>query len=128
MGENGFLAHDLRATKKSAGMGYKGREFSYASPKDPWYKKGFIRLMEWVVGRPFLYRMYRKLNDMEATPQNVWGHGLDILDIKVNYDEDQFNDEKRQEGQRSRRVVPNRGDRFEGILTRECNTGIALRK
>mgnify|MGYP007000426247 len=57
MGENGFPAHDLRATKKSAGMGYKGREFSYASPRDPWYKKGFIRLMEWVVGRPFLYRM-----------------------------------------------------------------------
>ena len=42
------------------------------------------------LSKAFLYRMYRKLNDMEATPQNVWGHGLDILDIKVNYDEDQL--------------------------------------
>ena len=39
--------------------------------------------------KAFLYRM-PQLNDMEATPQNVWGHGLDILDIKVNYDEDQL--------------------------------------
>ena len=90
MGDNGFPAHDLRATKKSEGMGYKGREFSYASPKDPWFKKWFIRFMEWVVGRPFLYRMYCKLNDIEATPQTVWGHGLNILDINVNYDEDQL--------------------------------------
>ncbi|MBA99311.1 MAG: hypothetical protein CMN34_00115 [Saprospirales bacterium] len=90
MGDNDYPAHDPRATKKSEGMGYKGREFSYASPKDPWFKRWFVRFMEWVVGRPFLYRMYRRLNEMEATPQNVWGHGLDILNIKIKYDEDQL--------------------------------------
>ena len=53
MGDNGFPAHDLRATKKSEGMGYKGREFSYASPKDPWFKKWFIDIfaIENVTGR-----------------------------------------------------------------------------
>ena len=74
MGENGFPAHDLRATKSRRVWVIKGESSVMPAPKTPGSKNGFIRFMEWVVGRPFLYRIYCKLNDIEATPQNVWGN------------------------------------------------------
>ncbi|MEO1436017.1 MAG: lysophospholipid acyltransferase family protein [Bacteroidota bacterium] len=84
------MAKDLENYKWDDAGAYDGRNLSYASPLDPWFKRNMIRFIETISGRNTILRIYRSLLNEGVTPWDVWGRALEKLDIKMDYDEAQL--------------------------------------
>ncbi len=70
----------------SHGEGSEGR-ISYASPTDPFWKRGIIRLIEIVTGQPEIERLYQALRRLDTfDAATFWGDALQALNVTLRYD------------------------------------------
>ncbi len=72
--------------ESSEGKYYDIKKFTYASPQDSRFKRWVITTIENLTGRKELQRKYEELYASRPNALNIWGRGLELLDIKMDYD------------------------------------------
>lgn len=65
------------------------RNFTYADPYHPWYKRAFIKGIERITGQYRLWRLYREYQTEDrGENSNFWDTALDKLEITLDYNAD----------------------------------------
>ncbi len=65
-------------------------KLTYVDPDDPPLKRVLIDMLELATGKQKLHRLYKKLRSMELEPAEVWGKCLELLEISLQYDQQQL--------------------------------------
>ena len=62
---------------------YDKSELTYANSFPQWYKRWFIKGVEWVTARPFLYRRMRRFQGNRSVGHQFWKDVLDEMGIEL---------------------------------------------
>lgn len=78
---------DLPLEKKAEGEDfyalYDKSELTYANSFPQWYKRFFIKTVEWTTARPFLYRRMRRFQNNRSVGHQFWKDVLDEMNIQL---------------------------------------------
>ena len=64
----------------------KGVHFSYSRPEQAFIKRFIIRAVERLTGQPRLERLYRAWTKDPRPGENIFGAGVRLLDLEIDYD------------------------------------------
>jgi len=79
----------MPSDKKTSSSDSIGK-LTYVDPDDPPLRQFLIDKLELATGKKRLHRLYKKLRSTELKPSEVWGKSLELLEISLQYNQEQL--------------------------------------